>query len=101
MNPAGVWDLSLSTPIGRLAVVVELREEAGAWSGTASGAGDEVELRDIAVEENRVVWKQSITKPMRLNLAFDVVVEGDSMTGASRAGRLPSSKVAGQRRAGA
>jgi hypothetical protein len=37
---------------------------------------------------------------MRLNLDFDVVVDGDHMSGHSRAGRLPRSAVEGVRRRG-
>jgi len=39
----------------------------------------------------------SFTRPMRLNLRFDVAVDGDQMTGTSKAGRLPTSKVSGVR----
>jgi hypothetical protein len=49
-------------------------------------------------EGERVTWKQSITKPLRLNLDFDVIVVGDTMHGHSRAGRLPKSTVSGERR---
>jgi hypothetical protein len=35
---------------------------------------------------------------MRLNLAFAVTVDGDTLAGTSRAGRLPASKVTGRRR---
>ena len=34
---------------------------------------------------------------MRLNLEFDVVVDGDRLTGHSKAGRLPRSAVTGVR----
>jgi hypothetical protein len=37
---------------------------------------------------------------MRLNLEFDVVVDGDRLTGQSKAGRLPRSAVTGVRRQG-
>ena len=43
------------------------------------------------------MWSQTITKPMRLNLDFDVVIEADEMRGHSRAGRLPRSAVTGRR----
>jgi hypothetical protein len=42
-----------------------------------------------------------VTKPMRLKLQFDVEVDGDRLTGHSRAGRLPRSAVAGVRRGAA
>lgn len=45
-----------------------------------------------------MTWQQRITKPMRLNLTFDVLLDGDTMTGTSKAGRLPSSGVTGRRR---
>ena len=51
----------------------------------------------VTVAAQRVTWKQSVTKPMRLNLEFDVVVDGDRLTGHSRAGRLPRSAVTGVR----
>jgi hypothetical protein len=38
-----------------------------------------------------------MTEPLRLTLTFEVTIEGDSMTGTARAGRLPSSTVRGRR----
>jgi hypothetical protein len=99
MNPAGTWDLSVSTPIGKINAVVGLHERAGIWYGAAHGAGEEVPLHDVTLIENRLTWKQAITTPLRLNLTFDVRLDGDTMNGTSKAGRLPSSKVTGQRRA--
>ena len=59
-------------------------------------------LHDIALANDpdgqRITWRQSVTKPIRLNLGFDVVVDGDRFGGHSRAGRLPRSAVAGVRR---
>ncbi|WP_260850928.1 hypothetical protein [Rhodococcus sp. WB9] len=57
---------------------------------------EEVPLTDPELDGNRLTWSQSITKPLRLHLQFDVLVEGDEMTGKSTAGRLPSSKVSGR-----
>ncbi|WP_217248519.1 hypothetical protein [Streptomyces sp. AC602_WCS936] len=99
MSVEGTWDLSISTPIGRIAAVAEFRRrEDGLLVGTAHGAGEEVPLRDVVLHGDRLTWKQAVTKPLRLNLAFDVTVDGDSLAGTSRAGRLPASKVTGARR---
>jgi len=94
----GTWDLSISTPIGKIKAVVELRRQDGVLTGVAHGAGEEVPLSDVALDGDRLTWKQSITRPLRLNLAFAVTVDGDSLTGTSKAGRLPASKVTGRRR---
>jgi hypothetical protein len=98
MGVTGVWDVTVKTPIGSLAVAYTFTEQDGMLTGTAAGKGETVPLHDIIVDRQRVTWRQSVTKPMRLNLGFDVVVDGDRLTGHSRAGRLPRSAVTGTRR---
>ncbi|MFF8784511.1 hypothetical protein [Streptomyces sp. NPDC015125] len=98
MSVEGTWNLSVSTPIGKMKAVVELREQDGVLTGVAHGSGEEVPLNDVALDGDRLTWKQAVTKPMRLNLAFDVTVDGDTLQGTSKAGHLPSSKVTGERR---
>ncbi|MGE2722182.1 hypothetical protein [Mycolicibacterium celeriflavum] len=103
MSVIGDWDVSIKTPIGTLNVVYSFVERDGAVSGTAAGKSETVPLVGIAVAEGvdgqRVTWHQTVTKPMRLKLDFDVHVRGDQMSGHSRAGRLPRSAVSGVRRA--
>jgi hypothetical protein len=101
MSAEGIWDLSISTPIGRIAVELELHRVDGTLVGTASGAGERVSLRDVVLDGDRLTWNQAVTSPMRLNLAFAVTVAGDTLTGTAKAGRLPASKVTGVRRSGA
>ena len=98
MTVEGIWDLIIATPIGRIKPVIDLRYDRERLTGVAYGAGEQVPLRDIVVEGNQVTWNQSVTKPLRLNLAFTVTIDGDVLSGTSKAGRLPSSKVTGHRR---
>jgi hypothetical protein len=96
MDLTGQWDVSIKTPIGSLAVVYSFTEDG---AGSATSKGETVPLHDIVIAGQRVTWRQSVTKPMRLNLEFDVVVDGDRLTGHSKAGRLPRSAVTGVRTA--
>lgn len=102
MSVVGDWDVSIKTPVGTLHVVYSFTNQAGGISGTAASKAESVPLVDIAVAEGlegqRVTWRQTVTKPMRLKLDFDVHVRGDRMSGHSRAGRLPRSTVSGVRR---
>jgi hypothetical protein len=100
MDLIGEWDVAIKTPIGSLQVLYTFTNDSGTITGTAAGKGETVALRDITVAAQRVTWRQSVTKPMRLNLEFDVVVDGDTLTGHSKAGRLPRSAVTGVRRQG-
>ena len=97
MSIVGDWDVTIKTPIGSLAVVYAFADD-GDITGTATARDETVPLRDIVVAGQRVTWRQSVTKPMRLNLEFEVVVDGDHLSGHSKAGRLPRSAVTGVRR---
>jgi hypothetical protein len=98
---AGTWLLRMKTPVGTIEADYHFEEEDGVIRGSASGGGETTPLTDIAVEDisagERVTWRQSITKPLRLNLEYDVIVDGDVLSGASRAGRLPRTRVTGER----
>lgn len=98
----GDWDVTIKTPIGTLAVLYAFTELRGGLTGTATYRDETVALQDFTSESTeggtRLRWRQAVTKPMRLNLAFDVLVTGDVLSGHSRAGRLPKSAVSGARR---
>ena len=66
----GTWDVTIDTLVGKIEAVA---------------AGD------------RLTWTQAVTTPMKLTLKFDVTIEGDTMTGTSKAGIFPASKVTGTR----
>jgi len=101
----GTWHLRMKTPIGTVDARYRFTDSGDGIAGTATGAGEEVTLRDIVVERvaggERVTWRQSITRPLRLHLDYDVTVTGDRLAGHSRAGRLPRTRVAGERLDGA
>lgn len=98
MSIVGDWDVSIKTPIGTLAITYRFAAQDGTLTGTAASRQETVPLTDIVVTDDRVTWRQTVTRPMRLNLDFDVRVDGDEMSGHSRAGRLPRSAVSGVRR---
>ena len=97
MSIAGTWNTTISTPIGTQSVMLELTEHNGVITGIARGNAETTPLIDPVLDGNQLTWKQSITKPMRLNLTFDVRIDGDTLTGTSKAGLLPASKVTGTR----
>jgi hypothetical protein len=94
---AGSWDVTIDTPIGKLAVVFDITEEKGVIRGTGSSGDETVEFIDPVADGNRLTWSQNVTTPMKLSLKFDVTVDGDAMTGTSKAGIVPASKLYGNR----
>lgn len=102
MSILGDWNVAIKTPIGTLHVVYSFGEHDQVLVGSATAKDETVSLTDILVTEGadgqRATWRQTVTKPMRLKLDFDVLIHGDELSGHSRAGRLPRSAVTGQRR---
>ena len=97
MSVAGAWNIKISTPIGTQAVVLEITENGGRVEGIARGEAETTPMINPVLDGNRLTWAQSINKPMRLNLKFDVIIEGDTLTGTAKAGLLPTSKIVGSR----
>jgi hypothetical protein len=93
----GSWDVTIETPIGKMAAVFDISEENGLISGTARSGDEVVEIREAVADGDRLTWVQNVQKPMKLTLKFDVVVDGDSMTGTSKAAIFPASKLYGTR----
>jgi transcriptional regulator GlxA family with amidase domain len=93
----GTWQTTIATPIGKMSVLLHISLKDGLIRGTAT-QGDEVdELLNPTWDGRQLTWTQKVKKPMRLNLKFEVTVQGDVMSGTAKAGMLPSSKVTGRR----
>ncbi len=97
MSVEGFWNVTVATPLGTRHTVLELFSEDGVLRGISRGEKEHLVLNDLQFEDDRLSWYQSITKPMRMNLVFDVVVDGDDMSGTARGGPMPAAKVSGHR----
>ncbi|MFD3257153.1 DJ-1/PfpI family protein [Paenibacillus lentus] len=93
----GDWDATIVTPIGKLQVKLSISTSKHMIQGTATQGDETVEFLNPVFQDNRLIWSLRITKPMRLNLKFEVTANGDHMTGIAKAGILPASKLTGKR----
>ncbi|EGK08555.1 ThiJ/PfpI family protein [Desmospora sp. 8437] len=93
----GDWETTLATPVGKLEVKLSIATSEGTIQGTATQGEETVELMNPVLRDNKLTWSLRITKPMRLNLKFEVAADGDQMTGIAKAGILPASKLTGKR----
>ncbi|TBL72648.1 DJ-1/PfpI family protein [Paenibacillus thalictri] len=93
----GVWEVTISTPIGKMLVTLNISAFNGTISGTAKQGQETSHFIDPVVNGGILSWSQRITKPMHLNLKFEVSVEGNRMNGTAKAGLLPASKLMGER----
>jgi hypothetical protein len=71
----------------------------GCLCGTARQGHEIVPFLDFKVNSAHLTWNQDVTRPMRLNVKFDVTLAGEAMTGTAKAGMFPAAKVSGERAA--
>jgi len=93
----GIWNLSIVTPLGTQTARYEFVSGETGLSGTVMQGADLSTLVDLQLSGNRLTWTQHVTKPMKLKLNFEVVLNGDILSGVARANPLPASKVQGVR----
>nr|WP_205808489.1 hypothetical protein [Micromonospora sp. HNM0581] len=92
-----MWKVAVATPFGTRRTELELFTRDDVLQGISRGEKETLTLNDLRLEGQRLSWYQSITKPMRMDLVFEVVVDGDEMTGTARGGPMPAAKVSGRR----
>ncbi|MEK4852067.1 DJ-1/PfpI family protein [Paenibacillus sp. FSL H7-0756] len=93
----GNWDTTLATPIGKLGVKLSISTRNNKIYGTATQGDETSEFMNPVLQDNKLSWSLRITKPMRLNLKFEVGVNGNQILGIAKAGLLPASKLTGKR----
>ncbi|WP_068618227.1 DJ-1/PfpI family protein [Paenibacillus tuaregi] len=93
----GDWDTTISTPVGKMHVKLSISTINGMIEGKATQGEETLQLINPAYQGSKLTWSLKITKPMRINLKFEVAALGDEMTGIVKAGLLPASKLIGKR----
>lgn len=94
----GAWKIEIATPMGTQKMTLELATDHNTLlTGTASGDAGVLELHDGTVDGDSIQFAVDMTVPFAMALQFTLVVDGDSVSGTSRAGSFPPSPVSGHR----
>jgi hypothetical protein len=95
----GTWNLVIATPMG--AQIVELvLNQTGPNEITGISRNDlegELPLQEPKVEGNKVSWKSTISKPIKVTAKMECTFSGDKVTGTAKAGVFPSTTITGTR----
>jgi hypothetical protein len=97
MSFAGTWNLTITSPMGKQQVKLEVTVDASSVAGTASLGSDTAPLLDPVLDGDRLRYSVDITKPMKLTLKFDLIRAGDTLQGTAKAGFFVSAEVTGAR----
>ncbi|MDE2405153.1 MAG: xanthine dehydrogenase family protein [Sphingomonadales bacterium] len=92
----GSYAMTMKTPMGDQAMTGHFRTDGSALSGELESPEGSQGFTG-SVEGNRLKFDLKVEKPMKITLKYDLVVEGDSISGKVKMGMFGSSKISGTR----
>lgn len=83
----GTWDVVLGTPRGDRLATLRLAQDGATVIGT---------MNDIAIEDGtwqagQLTFSARLTQPVKVKVRCSLTIDGDTMTGTAKAGKLPVS----------
>ncbi len=92
----GTWNLTVKAPTGPQSF--SLRFEEGPKGYVIDGPDGDVEIPVIAYDgDDGVTFENDTDKPMKLHMTWNLLVDGDEMSGTVKPGIFPAQKVTGSR----
>jgi aerobic carbon-monoxide dehydrogenase large subunit len=92
----GAWKMVLNTPVGAQEMTGHFVTDGAALSGYLESEQGRQDFTGT-VEANRIRFDLRVEQPMKITLKYDLVVEGDAISGKVKMGMFGSSKLTGQR----
>jgi cytochrome P450 len=86
----GKWMVTIKSPTGPMATVLELEHRNGTLSGTQSGQGSSSPIINAKFDGRNISWVNQVTKPMKLKVEFSGTVDAGTMSGKAKAGLMGS-----------
>jgi hypothetical protein len=80
----GKWQITIKTPMGDMAGVLELKVDGTALTGSLSDDSHHIAITDGRIEGNQLSWSAGITKPMRMKFKFIATVDADRISGTAK-----------------
>jgi hypothetical protein len=96
MNAAGSWKVTLSTPTGPQVMQLHLATRDETFTGLIESLMGNFEVAG-SIKGDALNWVMQVTKPIPLKVTFDVVVDGDKMSGTAKMGFMGKAKLTGER----
>ena len=93
-----IWDCVTRAPFGEQASVLTIVRDGDRFTGTNVAPIGELPVIDGRIEGDRMIWKMSTEKPMRMTLIGKAVVDGDRLTGTVTMGAFGKAEMSGVRR---
>ena len=100
MNATGSWKVTATTPVGPQVMQLHIVVAGERLTGRIESAMGDLDVEGTA-EGNTLRWVSSITKPMSMKVTFELVLDGDTMSGTAKMGFMGKARLTGERVAAA
>jgi hypothetical protein len=97
MSVAGSYECLLKTPMGDQKSVMTVNVDGDSWTGDNVGAQGTLECKDGKVDGNTITWTMDLVVPMPMKLEARATIDGDTLTGAVKAGMFGDMALSGTR----
>jgi carbon-monoxide dehydrogenase large subunit len=92
----GTWKMILASPVGPQEMTGHFETNGNILTGSLSATAG-TEHFSGTVEGNTLKFDLKVTKPMKLTLKYDIVIDGDKLTGKVKMGFFGTAKLTGER----
>jgi hypothetical protein len=96
MSIAGSWKVTASTPAGPQVMHLHIATEGDRFTGRIDSPMGDLDIAG-SVQGNTLNWVTEISKPMSMKVTFEVVINGDVLSGTAKMGFLGKAKLIGER----
>jgi hypothetical protein len=96
MSADGSWKITASTPVGPQIMHLQIHTQGDCFTGRIQSPMGDLDIAGSATE-NTLSWVTEITKPMSMKVSFEVVVDGDTISGTAKMGFFGRAKLKGER----
>jgi cytochrome P450 len=97
LEGAETWKITLQTPMGPQEMTAHLVRQGEALSGRIDSPMGSEPIRNGKVAGDTLTWTMAVTQPAAIELAFEVRVQGDAMSGHAQLGMFGKADLKGER----
>ena len=100
MQADGRWKVTLSTKLGAQALELHIACKGDEFTGRIDSPMGNIDIAG-SITDNALHWDMKIQKPVSMKASYDIVIDGDTLSGTAKLGFLGKAKVNGVRIAAA
>jgi hypothetical protein len=96
MSYAGIWQLSIATPMGEQKAELEFTQDGETVTGVSRNELEgELKIQDAVLKGNKLTYSIPISRPIRATSKLTLVFNEDGVTatGTAKAGAFPGAKL--------